>query len=53
MKIVLKKLNTGCKFDIVAANSKVVATSQIYANRRNALETAEQVAGKLKIVEAA
>lgn len=40
-------------FDIVAKNNKVIASSGTYTRRRNALETARKVAGKLKIVCAA
>jgi uncharacterized protein YegP (UPF0339 family) len=52
MTIRLKKTGSSWSFDIVAANQKVIASAGSYASRRNALETARKVAGKMKIVEA-
>jgi uncharacterized protein YegP (UPF0339 family) len=51
MTIRLKKTGNSWSFDIVAGNQKVIASAGSYASRRNALETARKVAGKMKIVE--
>ena len=42
-KFIIRKTNTGFMFDLLAANSQVIATSQVYASEASCIKGAESV----------
>jgi len=47
MKFLVKKTSNGqFRFNIVATNGQVVATSETYARKQSALDTIESIRGK-------
>ena len=48
MKFILKKTGNGqYRFNILASNGQVVATSETYARKQSALDTIESIKGKV------
>lgn len=43
-KFIIRKTNTGFMFDLLAANSQVIATSQVYSGESTCIKGAESVA---------
>ena len=53
-KFIIKKTNTGIKFDLKAGNGEVIATSEVYnseASCRNGIESVKKNAPDTEIVE--
>jgi uncharacterized protein YegP (UPF0339 family) len=47
MKFVIKKTSNGqFRFNVVASNGQVVATSETYGRKQSALDTIESIKGK-------
>ena len=42
-KFIVKKTATGTKFDLLATNGQVIATSEVYANEASCLKGVESV----------
>ena len=53
-KFVVKKTNTGVKFDLKATNGQVIATSEVYSSDaacKNGIESVKKNAPDAEIVE--
>ena len=53
-KFVIRKTNTGIKFDLKAGNGEVIATSEVYASEaacKNGVESVKKNAPEAAVVE--